>query len=140
MKYALFGALLVAGAAAVTQAHAAIVTTTNTQGIASSVAFPASTGTHMHGALGSPSEVGSYSSSEEVRGVAEFNLTGLSARSATLSFTVAEIGSSNYSQTGPGSYTIEIVAYSGNNGISTSESPRDSRRLFGLSQTATAVV
>lgn len=100
---------------------AGLVTTTNYRSISSSSPFPASTGTHSHSSLGQPAEVGSYFSSEECRAVAEFNLAGETTASAVIaSFSVSAIGGT-LGQTGPGSFTIFVEAYSGNNSISNSD-------------------
>ena len=54
--------------------------------------FPGSSGTHAHSSVGEPVEVGTYFSLEEVRGIAEFDLTGQAASpSTTLSFVVNEL-------------------------------------------------
>ncbi|MDB5295728.1 MAG: hypothetical protein JWO31_1711 [Phycisphaerales bacterium] len=112
------GAAVLAQAGAVRDATAAIVAVGAQRSIASSGAFPATTGTHFHSNLGQPDEVGSFSSSEEVRGVGEFDLAAQPlATSATLSFSVSQLGSSYFGQTGPGNYTIGVFAYLGDNTI-----------------------
>jgi hypothetical protein len=99
-------------------AQAAVITTAIQQSIASSAPFPAAVGTHTHSTLGQAVEVGSFFTAEEVRGVAEFNLAAEGvAPSAAASFRVNQLGSSYFGQTGPGNYTIEVYAYTGDNAI-----------------------
>jgi hypothetical protein len=83
--------------------------------IASSASWPATTGTHFHSQ--SLTAVGSYSSSEEERGTAEFNIStdATVASLATLTFQVTRLGGSVYGQSGPGNYTVNVIAYAGNN-------------------------
>jgi hypothetical protein len=81
-----------------------------------------SNGSHFHsntgGSFGNPAgkaEVGSFSS-EEVRGLSEYNLTGLATGPAFVTFNVFKLGglfngTNNFPFTG----NINVVAYAGNN-------------------------
>jgi hypothetical protein len=101
---------------------AATITDGFTFAVASGGGAP-STGTHFHsdtgGAYGNPAgkaEVGSYSS-EEVRGLSEYNLTGLtSTPSAFVTFEVYKAGGL-FGGTNDFPYNglINVVAYAGNN-------------------------
>lgn len=115
--------LTVAGVAfAVTPASAQTITNGFTFSVASGGNAPA-TGTHFHsstgGVYGNPSgkaEVGKYSS-ETVRGLSEYNLTGLTASpSAFVTFDVFQKGGlfSGVNDT-PFSGPITIYGYQGNN-------------------------
>lgn len=101
-------------------AWAATITNGFTYSVADAFTGGAGVGTHFHsntgGAFGNPAglaEVGRLSS-EEVRGLSEYNLTGLGAAlTAFVTFDVHQLGGlfgqANYA--GP----ISVVAYSGNN-------------------------
>jgi hypothetical protein len=103
-------------------ASSATITDGFTFAVASAGGSP-TTGTHFHsntgGAFGNPAgkaEVGSFSS-EEVRGLSEYNLTGLtSTASAFVTFEVFMAGglftgTNDFPYVGP----IDVVAYAGNN-------------------------
>ena len=103
-------------------ASADLITNGFTFAVASAGGTP-TTGTHFHsntgGAFGNPAgkaEVGSYGT-EEVRGLSEYNLTGLStASSAFVTFNVFKAGglfagTNDFPFTG----TINVFAYQGNN-------------------------
>ena len=118
-------------------ATADFLSTTTIQSLASSNPYPGTSGTHFHSALGQPVEVGSYSTSEEVRGVAEFALAGQPlVSSALLSFSVARLGSSYFGQSGPGSYGIRVVAYAGDNTISLGDYSAIATAVLGSFNTA----
>jgi len=103
-------------------ASADLITNGFTFAVASAGGTP-TTGTHFHsntgGAFGNPAgkaEVGSYGT-EEVRGLSEYDLTGLStASSAFVTFNVFKAGGL-FTGTNdfPFNGTINVVAYQGNN-------------------------
>jgi len=118
------------------------INTSNIQSIASSgPTFPGTSGTHFHSALGLPVEVGNLflpGIEEDVRGVAEFNLISQSLSSAALSFVLAGFG--GYFQGGPGNYTINVFAYSGDNSIALSDYQAPAIALLGSFSTVGMVV
>ena len=86
--------------------------------------WPATAGDHFHsddgGSFGNPpdlAETGGFSGMgalEEVRGLAEFDLSGQGAASAvTLEFTVLQLGGL-FGQ-GPGVFDVDVLTYDGNN-------------------------
>jgi hypothetical protein len=122
------------------RAESAFITTNLQQSIASDNPFPGDGGTHFHSAPGQAVEVGSFDLEEEVRGVAEFNLAGQMSSSAILSFNVARIGSSYFGQAGPGNYTIQVIAYMGNNAISLADYSAAPLATLGSFSTASLVL
>lgn len=105
---------------------AVIVTPGSTFSVASQAGVPA-TGTHFHsdhaGALGNPADkaevgslIGQLALMEECRGLSEFDLTGLAAGTATLTFRVDRLGGLFLGQNSfPFIGTIGVRAYMGNN-------------------------
>lgn len=122
MKHTLIRSLLIAAVAGVAAPalQAAVITPGFTFAVASS--SDTSFGTHFHsntgGAFGNPAgkaEVGAFST-EEVRGLSEYNLAGLVAGPAFVTFDVFSAGGL-FSGTNdfPFTGTIDIYAYTGNN-------------------------
>lgn len=115
------GAAVAALALTAVTAHAGLITNGFTFAVASS--SNTSAGTHFHsntgGSFGNPAgkaEVGRYSS-EEVRGLSEYNLTGQSlAASAFVTFDIFKKGGLfNGVNNTPFTGTIIVEAYAGNN-------------------------
>jgi hypothetical protein len=134
-------------AAAVAPAYGATITEGFTFAVASGGGAPA-TGTHFHsstgGVYGNPAgkaEVGSYSS-EEVRGLSEYDLTGLVASaSAFVTFRVFDDGGL-FGGTNDFPYlgNINVEAYAGNNSEDISDYQAASIGAVGTFSTAGLVV
>jgi len=124
MRSLLLGLAMVAAGVATPFASAATITQGFTFAVASNSGAPA-TGTHFHsntgGSFGNPAgkaEVGNFggSNGEEVRGLSEYNLTGLTTGPAFVTFNVFKLGglfpgTNDFPFTG----NINVVAYQGNN-------------------------
>ncbi|MEZ0267878.1 MAG: hypothetical protein ACAI43_24395 [Phycisphaerae bacterium] len=95
-------------------ARAATVVNGLTVGIANS---GGANGTHFH-STGGDAEVGSYFTFETVRGTSEFDLTGVVAGTATMTFDLKNFG--NYGQT-KFNGQINVLAYQGDNANANSD-------------------
>lgn len=105
----------------VTNAQADLITNGFTFSVADDFGGPSFIGTHYHsntgGAFGNPAgkaEVGGFFGTEEVRGLSEYNLAGLSATGpAFVTFNVY-LDNGLFGQ-GGGPFLIDVYAYAGNN-------------------------
>lgn len=101
--------------------NAALITSGFTYSVSDGFSGPSLQGTHFHsntgGAFGNPAgkaEVGGFFGSEEVRGLSEYNLVGLSAGGpAFVTFNVY-LADGLFGQ-GGGAFDIDVYAYQGNN-------------------------
>jgi hypothetical protein len=138
----LVGVVLVGLSTMTRVVEADTINTSNIRSIASSgPTFPGTVGDHYHSLLGDPVEVGTllFIGLEDVRGVAEFNLTSqLLSPATTLSFVL--IGFGGYFQGGPGNYTINVFAYLGDNSIGLSDYQAPTIALLGSFSTVGMVV
>lgn len=121
--YALRPILLAAALAlgAAPMAQATLITEGFTFSVADAFTGPVGAGTHFHsntgGAFGNPAgkaEVGGFFGTEEVRGLSEYSLAGISATGpAFVSFNVF-LDNGLFGQ-GGGPFLIDVYAYKGNN-------------------------
>jgi len=123
-------------------ANAALITNGFTYSVADDFTGPSLVGTHFHsntgGAFGNPAgkaEVGGFFGTEEVRGLSEYNLAGLStAGPAFVSFNVY-LADGLFGQ-GGGAFDIDVYAYVGNNAEDLSDWEAATTGLVGSFNTA----
>lgn len=126
----------------VTNAQADLITNGFTFSVADDFGGPSFIGTHYHsntgGAFGNPAgkaEVGGFFGTEEVRGLSEYNLAGLSATGpAFVTFNVY-LDNGLFGQ-GGGPFLIDVYAYAGNNAEDLSDWEAAPTALIGSFSTA----